>query len=211
MFINIDIIAKAPHIYMWAGIGDGLSREAEVRFATEGLKLDPPSNLGLAIAKSCESPFLEYGKKALADCKANIASEAIERIATDVLVYTGYVWNLTNRKDYYYNSSLAHAFYNASTAIKREGTFMHGEIVAFGVMVLNAYRENEKDLRRIGEFNKSVGLPTRLSDLGLSYSHLDTLAEKAQDTTEWQRSEKVLSVEKFKEAIKKADQFGQTL
>lgn len=88
---------------------------------------------------------------------------------------------------------------------------MHGEIVAFGVMVLNAYRENEKDLRRIGEFNKSVGLPTRLSDLGLSYSHLDTLAEKAQDTTEWQRSEKVLSVEKFKEAIKKADQFGQTL
>lgn len=211
VFISTEVIANAPDVYMWAGVGDGLSKEAEVRFATEGLSLNTTASLGLAIAKSCEKPFLEYGKQAIADTKANVASEAVEKIVMDVLISTGNVSNLTNGQDYYYNSSLAHAFYNATTAIKREGKFEHGEIVSFGVMVLHAYRDDEKDLRKIGEFNKSVGLPTKLSDLNLDYSHLDTLVEKTQETMEWQRSEKELSAEKFKEAIKKADEFGKSL
>lgn len=211
MFIATDVIAKAPDLYMWAGVGDGLSKEAEVKFATEGLSLDTTASLGLAIAKSCEKPFLDYGKKAIEDCKNKEASEAIERIATDVLISTGYVSNLTNSDNYYYNSSLAHAFYNATTSISREGNFEHGAIVAFGVMVLHAYREDEDELRKIGEFNKSVGLPTRLSHINLDESHLDKITEKAQETTEWQKSEKKLSANKFREAILKADEFGQTL
>lgn len=211
VFISTEVIANAPDIYMWAGVGDGLSKEAEVRYATEGLSLDTRASLGLAIAKSCEGPFLEYGKQAIEDTKANRASEAVEKVALDVLISTGYVSNLTNSETYYYNSSLAHAFYNASIAIKREGKFEHGEVVSFGVMVLHAYRDSEEDLRRIGEFNKSVGLPTKLSDLNLDYSNLDTLAAKAQETTEWQKSEKELSADKFKEAIKKADEFGKSL
>lgn len=211
VFISTEVIAKAPEIYMWAGVGDGLSKEAEVRFATEGLSLDTRASLGLAIAKSCEKPFLTYGKAAIEDTKANIPSEAVEKVAMDVLISTGYVSNLTNSESYYYNSSLAHAFYNATTSIKREGKFEHGEVVSFGVMVLHAYRDNEADLRKIGEFNKSVGLPTKLADINLDYSHLDQLTEKAQETTEWQKSEKELSAQKFKEAIKKADEFGKNL
>lgn len=208
IFISTKVIAEAPEVYMWAGIGDGISKEAEVRYATEGLDLDTTASLGLAIAKSCEEVFLKYGKKAIEDTRNNIPSEAVERVAVDILVWTGYVSNLTNQEDYYYNSSLAHAFYNATTAIKREGRFEHGEIVSFGVMVIHAYRNSYEDLKRIGEFNKSVGLPIRLEDINIKEEDLETIGKKAVDTTEWQKSEKPLSTKRFIEAIRVADQYG---
>lgn len=211
VFICTDVIANAPEIYMWAGVGDGISKEAEVVYATRGLNLDTTASLGLAIAKSCEKPFLKYGKQAIEDTKNNIASEAVEKVALDVLISTGYVSNLTNQKDYYYNSSLAHAFYNGSTHIKREGNFEHGEVVAFGVMVLYAYDNDLENLQKIANFNKSVKLPITLEELNLDYKCLDKLVDSATNTTEWKSSKTEFSIDKFKEAIIKADKFGKSL
>ena len=54
----------------------------------------------------------------------------------DIIISTGLVSNLTTTEnDYYYNSSLAHAFYNGSTLV--EGARgLHGEVVSFGVLTL---------------------------------------------------------------------------
>lgn len=211
MFICTRVIAEAPEEYLRAGIGDGLSKEPEVRYATRGLDLDPVAGLGLAIAKSCERPFLTYGRKALEDCKNNRASRAVEEVCMDVLVSTGYVSNLTNQDDYYYNSSLAHAFYNASSGVKREGSFLHGQVVSFGVMVLHAYDHNLEGLEKIGKFNKDLGLPTRLSDLNLSYENLDQIAELAKNTTEYKAAANPFTKDKFIQAMVDADKFGQDL
>lgn len=59
-------------------------------------------------------------------------------------VSTGYVSNLTNQPEYYYNSSIAHAFYNGSCSIARDGHHLHGEVVSFGVLVLYAYAKEKK-------------------------------------------------------------------
>ena len=64
--------------------------------------------------------------------RQNLSSEAVKQIALDIVVNTGYVSNLTNQNDYYYNSSVAHAFYNATCSIPREGTYLHGEVVSSG-------------------------------------------------------------------------------
>lgn len=211
IFINTDILAKAPAVYMWAGIGDGISKEAEVLYAMKGQKLNHVAKLGRAIAKSCEKPFLKYGEKAVKDCKNNVNSRAIEEVAMDIFVNTGNVSNLTNQKDFYYNSSLAHAFYNASCSIKRKGHFEHGEVVAFGVMVLHAYAQNDKELEKIGKFNKKLKLPTKLSDLNLGYEDLDKIANEAMKTNEWKKAREEISKEKFIQAIKTADQYGKVV
>ena len=46
IFINPDVIAKAPSEYFWAGIGDALSKQCEVEFATQGKTLDHTSTMG---------------------------------------------------------------------------------------------------------------------------------------------------------------------
>lgn len=211
MFIEVSVIAQAPSEYIWAGIGDGLSKQVEVEFATRNLELDHTASMGLSLSKSCQEPFLKYGKQAIEDCNNNIATDAIKEIALNILVSTGYVSNLTNQPEYYYNSSIAHIFYNTSTSIKREENCLHGALVAFGVMVLHAYAENYDELEKIAVFNKSVGLPITLEEVGLSEKDLVNMAEVAPNTTEWKSSVEGLSKEKFIEAIKEADKYGRDI
>ena len=211
MFIDTSIIAEAPHEYVWAGIGDGLSKQVEVEFATKGLELDHTANMGLRLSKSCQEPFLKYGEQAIEDCKNKKASKAIEEIALNILVSTGYVSNLTNQPEYYYNSSLAHIFYNASTAIKREKEYLHGALVAFGVLVLHAYAGNDTELERIAKFNRRIGLPVTLAEVGLEENHFEAMADIAPSTTEWKSSNEVLTKEKFVQAMRDADAYGRKL
>ena len=182
IFINPDVIAKAPSEYFWAGIGDALSKQCEVEFATQGKILDHTATMGLALAKTCTAPLLKYGKQGMEDCKNDTNSAAIEAIALDIVVSTGYVSNLTNQPEYYYNSSIAHAFYNGSCSITRDGHHLHGEVVSFGVLVLYAYAKDEENLMKMAKFNKSIGLPVTLADVDLDESHLEALTEAATKT-----------------------------
>ncbi|MDO5715944.1 MAG: iron-containing alcohol dehydrogenase family protein [Tissierellia bacterium] len=212
MFVDTEIIAQAPDKYMWAGVGDGLSKQVEVEFATQGAEdLDHTARTGLMLSKSCQDAFLTYGEKAIDDVKNNINSRAVEEVAMTILVNTGYVSNLTNQPEYYYNSSLAHIFYNVSTAIPREGEHLHGAVVALGVMVLHAYNHNLEELERIATFNKRVGLPITLDDIGLEPSDIEKMVELAPNTNEWKWANPPLSKEKLTQAIFEADAYGKKL
>lgn len=213
IFINPVIIAQAPAEYFWAGIGDALSKQPEVEYATSGGSLTHTGELGLALAHTCTAPLMTYGAQGLADVRANHASEAVKRIALDIVINTGYVSNLTNQPDFYYNSSLAHAFYNATCGVPRGGSaHLHGEVVSFGVLVLFAYMGNAAEMQRYGAFNKELGLPVTLAELDLDETHLERIAKLAQNTNEWkQGNPQPFSPEKFIEAIKAADAFGRSL
>ncbi|QWT17100.1 iron-containing alcohol dehydrogenase family protein [Collinsella sp. zg1085] len=212
IFINPKVIAEAPAEYFWAGIGDALSKQPEVVYATSEDELSHTAELGLALALTCSEPLFSYGPQALLDVRANRSTEAVKRIALDIVVNTGYVSNLTNQPDFYYNSSLAHAFYNATTRIEREGHYLHGEVVSFGVLVLFAYAHNQEEFERYAHFNRELGLPVTLAELGLDESHLDALATFAQDTNEWRQGHpQPFEPSLFIDAIRAADAYGQSL
>ena len=213
IFINPAIIAAAPEEYFWAGIGDALSKQPEVEYATSEAELTHTGTLGLTLAHTCTDPLMAYGEQGMADVRAGQSSEAVRLIALDIVVNTGYVSNLTNQPDFYYNSSLAHAFYNATTGVQRPGrTHLHGEVVSFGVLVLFAYTGDTEQLARYAAFNKKLGLPVTLAELDLDESHLQRIAELAQNTNEWKQANPApFSPEGFIEAIKAADAFGRNL
>lgn len=213
IFINPAIIAAAPEEYFWAGIGDALSKQPEVEYATSEAELTHTGTLGLTLAHTCTDPLMAYGEQGLADVRVGQSSEAVRQIALDIVVNTGYVSNLTNQPDFYYNSSLAHAFYNATTGVQRPGrTHLHGEVVSFGVLVLFAYTSGTEQLARYAAFNKKLGLPVTLAELDLDESHLQRIAELAQNTNEWKQANPApFSPEEFIEAIKAADAFGRNL
>lgn len=213
IFINPKIIAEAPATYFWAGIGDALSKQPEVEYATSAGNLTHTGELGLSLAHTCTEPLMTYGAQGLADVRDDLSSEAVKRVALDILVNTGYVSNLTNQPDFYYNSSLAHAFYNATTGIERERrTHLHGEVVSFGVLVLFSYTGNTAELERYAHFNRSIDLPVTLAELDLDESHLARIAELAQGTNEWRQAHpQPFEVSRFIEAMRAADAYGRSL
>lgn len=159
IFINPKIIAEAPAEYFWAGVGDALSKQPEVEYATSAGNLEHTAGLGLALAHTCSEPLFTYGVRGLEDVRQDLSSEAVKQIALDIVVNTGYVSNLTNQNDYYYNSSVAHAFYNATCSIPREGTYLHGEVVSLGVLVLLPTRATPRTLSATPPLTSRWGCP----------------------------------------------------
>lgn len=209
-FINTKIIAESPEDLLWAGIGDALSKEYEVLFATKGKELFHTTLLGAQLSKACTSPLLALGKKAIADCHSNTASYELEQVALDIIISTGIVSNLmTHQTDYYYNSSLAHAFYYGATVIDRCENHLHGEIVAFGVLCLLTYEGKLAERDRICLFNKSIHLPTCLKDLDLAASDLAKIAEKAATVKEWSCAPEEVSTDQFIQAIIDCSTYGE--
>lgn len=208
-FINTRIIAESPEDLLWAGIGDALSKEYEVLFSTRGKNLSHTPLLGAQLSRACTSPLLELGEKAMVDCRGNTPSYELQEVALDIIMSTGIVSNLVVDKDkYYYNSSLAHAFYYGSTVIERCEKHLHGEIVAFGVLCLLTYDGNINEREKIYQFNKRLNLPTCLNDLDLSPADLPAIANKAATVTEWTCAPEEVSIEKFIKAIQACDEYA---
>lgn len=70
IFINTQIIAEAPDIYLWAGMGDTMAKHYECTISSRN---DIPAHsdaMGIALSSMCAVPIMRWGEKALADCKA---------------------------------------------------------------------------------------------------------------------------------------------
>lgn len=211
-FINTKIIAEAPEKLLWAGIGDALSKEYEVLLAAQGCKLHHTPLLGVYLSRACTSPLLEYGAQALADCRSKKATDAIREVALDIIISTGIVSNLTvGGTEYYYNSSLAHCFYNSYTSLPQAERHLHGEVVAFGVLVLLTCDGQLEERNKIAAFNKELGLPVTLAEMEITEADVELILDKAPSINEWKKTPYPMTREKFKEAILAADAYGKTL
>lgn len=210
-FIYTQIIAESPEDLFWAGIGDALSKECEAVYSSKGVNLAHTPLMGVGVSKICTEPLIKYGKKALEDCKNNQDSEELKQVALDIIISTGIVSNLTTTEnDYYYNSSLAHAFYNGSTLV--EGARgLHGEVVSFGVLTLLTCAGEIEKRNEIAAFNKSLGLPVCLADLGIDKSGIPTIVDKAVTLVEWNAIKDRVTKEMFAKAIADCDDYGMSL
>ena len=209
-FINTKVVAEAPETYLWAGIGDALSKQTEVLLASSGKKLSHTPLIGRQLSYACDEPLLEFGKKALEDCKMNETSYELEQVALDIVMSTGLVSNLSSKPGmYYYNSSLAHAFYNGSTVVQEAEAHLHGEIVSFGVLCLLTYDKQFEKRKKLFEFNKSVNLPVCLDDLNIKKEDIPKIAARANGITEWSCVPYEVTEEKFVQAVLECDEAGQ--
>lgn len=212
-FINTAVILDSPRKLFWAGIGDALSKQCEALLSSRGQDLGHTPLLGVQVAQVCEGPLLRYGREALEDFEAGRLSDAFAQTVLDIIISTGIASNLlTTEKDYYYNSSIAHCFYNASMVLPTIHAHLHGEVVSFGVLVLQAVDGNDEALERLARFNRSVALPTTLDELDITEeSQVDALVERATSLREWHCVPYEMTKERFKEAILKVDALGRSL
>lgn len=212
-FINTSIILDSPEKLFWAGIGDALSKQAESQLASRGKALSHTPLLGVQVGLVCEEPLLTYGRQALFDFREGKVTEAFTESVLDIIISTGITSNLVTTKDrYYYNSSLAHCFYNASMVLPVIHKHLHGEVVSFGTLVLHAVDGNEEALERMLEFNRVLGLPVTLGELDITKpEEVDALVDRAATIKEWTCVPYEMTKEKFRAGIYKVDALGREL
>ena len=209
VFINDRIIAQAPVKYLQAGIGDALSKEAEVALALRHVELDQNLLLGLSLCAACTEPLLKYGEEAMKACEENRTCAALQEVALDIVISTGLVSNMTVCPEFYYNTNLAHCFYYGATIFPVYHDHLHGFWVAYGVLVLLEY-DNQTELRdRVMNFYRKVGLPVTLAQVGLTKEDLPALADKASKVPGWHVDGYELTKEKFMQAVLNVDALGR--
>lgn len=178
-FINTKIISEAPREYIWAGIGDALSKQYESSFSARGRDLPHSDQLGVDIGSNCAAPLLRYGKKAMDDVDAGRTSYELTQVILNIIVTTGLVSVLVDQD---YNSAVAHSIYYASTMLPapEDGSKrLHGQVVAYGVLVQLAVDKQFDQFADVYAFNKSIGLPTCLADIYVDETLRDKLIEHA--------------------------------
>lgn len=162
-FINSKIIAEAPVDYFRAGMGDTLAKYYECTFASRGDSLNYTNGLGRTISHMCADPIFEYGIQALKDCEDKKTTSSLEQIIQAIIVNTGIVSILVDED---YNGALAHSLFYGLTLLPHiEDNYLHGDVVAFGVLVQLMIDKNIDEVLKVRTFLKDIGCPTKLKDI----------------------------------------------
>lgn len=207
VFIDTDIIARAPSQYLWAGIGDTYAKYYEVRVSAQGEALEHFKALGVNLSRMCMETLVDYGAKALADNKAGIASYELEQAALAIIITTGWVSMLVAREGTIdYNGGLAHAFFYGLCHLPGfDQNHLHGVVVGFGVLVLLLVDGADDECRRLMEFNKTVGLPTSLKEIDVTADQVRQCAEYIIADEDLEHYPYKVTVDMLMEAVSKLD------
>ncbi len=205
--LDSEIIAKAPVRLLVAGMGDALSTwfEADACF-TSGAQNEAGGHCtlsALALARLCYETILKNGTAAMESCRSNTVSPELEKVIEANTLLSGLGFESAGLAS-------AHSIHNGLTQLPQTHSFYHGEKVAFGVLagLFLANRPVEM-IREVYHFCRSVGLPVKLSDIGVvdpTDEDLLRVAEGACAPGEfiWHEPHEV-SVQQVVECLKMAD------
>lgn len=162
-FIDLTVIANAPAGYLRAGMGDTIGKYFECHFSARGDRLEHPSALGREISNMCYEPLLEYGVQAMADCEEHLVTPALEQAVLANIVSTGLV-SLMVLDDY--NCAIAHSLYYGLVLLPGfEERWLHGNVVAYGVLVQLAVDGDLEEAKRLKAFLGRLKIPATLKEM----------------------------------------------
>ena len=165
-FIDLNVLATAPTEYLRAGMGDTIGKYFECHFSARGDQLGHSSAMGREISNLCYGPLLDHGVQALKDCKEQKVSYALEQAVLAIIVSTGMV-SLMVLDDY--NCAIAHSVYYGLVLLPGfEEHYLHGDVVAYGVLVQLAVDGQREELMRLRSFLTELGIHTSLKQMNVT-------------------------------------------
>ena len=178
IFINTEVIANAPDIYLWAGMGDTMAKHYECTISSRN---DTPAHsdaMGIALSSMCAEPIIRWGEQAMADCKAHRVTHELTEVILGIIISTGFVSNFVQVD---YTTGLAHAIYNGFTVLPstEANHHLHGEVVSYGILVMLTADKQYEERDKLYRFSRSIGLPTCLADIHARPEDLAAVTAKA--------------------------------
>lgn len=156
--VDFAVLSAAPGRLLVAGIIDALAKCHEVRFAVNRA----PQLTGTALAALALCDRLEA---LLQDAGPAAQSEAgLQLIAEAALLWPGLIGGLAGEAA---KLAAAHSIHNALTLLPGSRQSLHGEILAFGILVQMLLEGRDvESVRRMAGFFARLGCPAGLEALG---------------------------------------------
>lgn len=178
VLVDTGIIARAPARFLVAGMGDAISTkfEAEACWKSGATNLfkAKPFQAALHLASLAYEIVMEYGEEAKRSVENKEVTLALENVVEANILLSGLGFESGGL-------AAAHAVHAGFTLIPEMNQSLHGEKVAFGILVQLILENRELDfIEDLIRFYKRIGLPTSLKDLGLKELQLEKL-ERAAD------------------------------
>jgi glycerol dehydrogenase len=175
------LIANAPARFLRTGMGDALAKkfEAERAYADGASNFfgTRPLRTALVIADACYATLREHGVAAMAAAERHEPDEAFEAVVEANVLMAGLAWESGGL-------SYAHAVVRGLVKARGAEAAPHGDHVAYGTLVQLAIEgRDDAFIRDVIGFNRSVGLPASLGELGMDAPSADEIAEIARLTT----------------------------
>lgn len=173
IFIDLETIKKSPKRYLWAGIGDTLAKFYEVRLKHEyklskNMDVNFPSSMGIKISSLCRDMIIANGVSAYYSDEIN---EEFKKVVLTIIVNTGMVSNLV---DEFLNGAIAHSVFYGLTELPRiEKEHLHGEVVAFGILVQLLMEGKENEYKELIPFYEKMKFPMKLTDVVIMKEFLE--------------------------------------
>jgi glycerol dehydrogenase len=181
VLVDTEVIAKSPARFLTAGMGDALATWFEAKVCAAGgvknMRGGASTRSALALAELCYKTLLADGCGALEAIANRAVTPALERLVEANTLLSGLGFESSGL-------AAAHAVHNGLTAAAATHRFMHGEKVAFGVIVQLMLEEHPQGVvDEVLAFSTSVGLPVTFQGIGLDNPDADVLKEIARRAT----------------------------
>jgi glycerol dehydrogenase len=177
VLVDTEIVAGAPARFLAAGIGDALATwyEAESSRKADALNCwgTHGSPLAFEIARFCRDTIFEHGAQALADCDEKKTSPAMEKVVEANILLSGAGFESGGVAG-------AHAIHHGLCELPDVHDYLHGEKVAIGVLGTLLIHGNQAEYEKVRDYCKTVRLPTRLADIGITEVTEDKLRRIAE-------------------------------
>ena len=208
---DTEYILQAPARMLAAGIADALSTYIEARniWRTHNINsVGPgycPTICGRQMAKACYDTLLTYGERAYLSAQRKLRTDPFEEVVEAITLLSGVGWENNG-------CSVAHSLTSALSVVEDPKHSLHGECVAFCILVQLLLDNGDWDeFRRIYQFCGRLGLPRKLSQLGIREEVPAKLEKAVRFAFETQRSLKIVNYELTPEKLLQAILFVDAL
>lgn len=167
VIVDLDVLVKQPSRLFCAGVMDAMAKMIEINhrvYQIPRLEITMGLDMAFELAKATYRDFEEYTDGALEDMEKGVITPRFERLIFDAIAVTGVISGISKGSN---QCAIAHKFYELSRTGYYEETkpYLHGELVAVGLLVQLAYQElDETPVRALLQRMK---LPYRFRDVGL--------------------------------------------
>lgn len=178
--VDTSLVAGAPRRFVVSGMGDALATWFEARTVIAARKANQVHGgttlTGGALARLCYETLLAEGVLAAEAVEHGVVTPALDHVVEANTLLSGLGFESGGL-------AIAHAVHNGLTTVPGTHAYLHGEKVAFGLLVQLLVEGRPADeLAEVTAFSRSVGLPTTLAEIGVDASDRPALQRVAERT-----------------------------
>jgi uncharacterized oxidoreductase len=163
--IEPRIFLDSPINYLKAGIGDTLAKWYEAEVLTRNKKdLRVPVEIALKGARLCKDLVLQNSAKAIASLEQKKMSPELMSIIELNIMVAGMVGGFG---DHYVRIAAAHSVHNGLTRLHETHHLLHGEKVAYGILIQLALEGDWAEIDALMPLYKELQFPYSLATLGI--------------------------------------------